>query len=326
MVIAHNLGFPRIGANRELKWALERYWKGEINQNDLKVEGQRIRTDNWMRQINAGQDFISVGDFSWYDHVLDMSALLGVIPNRFASEIDEVDLDTYFRMARGRAPKGHDSHACEMTKWFDTNYHYIVPEFGAQQTFKISCNKLFSETAEAQRLGRHVKPILLGPLSYLWLGKSKQPEFDKLTLLDQLKHTYIQVLTKLRDQGIEWVQIDEPILTLDLPLAWQKAFQHTYQQLCIDKLKLLLTTYFGNLANNTELACQLPTAGLHIDLVRAPEQLQPVLKYLPSNKILSTGMVDGRNIWRTNLRQALQILKPLHEKLEQRLWIAEVSS
>lgn len=326
MATTHNLGFPRIGANRELKRALEAYWKGEISQNDLAAEGQRIRAKNWAQQINANHDYLTVGDFSWYDHVLDTSALVGVIPNRFAAQINEVDIDTYFRMARGRAPSGVDTHACEMTKWFDTNYHYIVPEFNVDQQFKISSTKLFAEINEARQLGKPIKPVLLGPLSYLWLGKAKQANFDKLCLLEKIKKTYIEILTKLRDLGVEWVQIDEPILVLDLPETWQKAFQQTYQQLQINDLKLLIATYFGGLGSNTELACKLPTQGLHIDIVRAPGQLEYVLKELPADKVLSIGIVDGRNIWRTDLRKALAILKPLHEQLGDRLWISSSCS
>lgn len=326
MTIAHNLGFPRIGAQREIKRAVESYWKKTIDQKTLAAEGQRIRLENWMRQKNAGHDFITAGDFSWYDHVLDLSALLGVVPPRFGTDFTEVDLDTYFRMARGRAPTGEDTHACEMTKWFDTNYHYIVPEFSSTQEFKISSQKLFAEVAEAQKLGVKVKPVLLGPLSYLWLGKSKETDFDKLTLLPKLQQTYKEILSQLRTQGIEWVQMDEPILVLDLPRQWQDAFGQTYQYLQIDNLKLLLATYFGALEKNTTLACQLPIAGLHIDVVRAPEQLTTVVNQLSANKVLSVGIVNGRNIWRTDLRAALKTLSPLKEKLDENLWIGSSCS
>jgi len=326
MTKAHNLGFPRIGLNRDLKWALERYWKGEIDQRTLEDEGQRIRAANWALQIEAGHDFLSVGDFSWYDQVLDLSTLLGVIPARFKNVTDEYDLDTYFRMARGRAPRGTDTYACEMTKWFDTNYHYIVPELAANQNFKITSEKLFFETAEAQRLGKNVKPILLGPISYLWLAKTKEYHFDKLLLLKKLQAVYLDILTRLRDQGIEWVQIDEPILVMDLPSDWQAAFKETYANLKLPKLNLLLTTYFGDLEDNAELACQLPTAGLHIDVVRGPLQLDYIAAYLPNDKVLSVGIVDGRNIWRTDLRRALSTLKPLHAKLGERLWVASSCS
>ncbi len=326
MAIAHQLGFPRIGLNRELKWAVEKYWKGDISREALEKEGQQIRAANWARQIAAGHDFLSAGDFSWYDHVLDLSALLGVVPERFAKNIDEVDIDTYFRMARGRAPTGTDTTACEMTKWFDTNYHYIVPEFNTDQTFKISSQKLFNEVTEAQQFGKPVKPILLGPLSYLWLGKAKNAQFNKLSLLPNLQKVYRDILIKLQKQGVEWVQIDEPILVLDLPRDWQEAFQQTYQDLQIDQLKLMLTTYFGPLGNNLELACHLPTAGLHIDLVRGLNQLCAVQKQLPANKILSVGVVDGRNIWRNNLRNTLALLTPLQQTLKQRLWVGSSCS
>jgi len=322
MVIAHHLGFPRIGIKRDLKWELERYWKGEITQEALLSEGKRIRALNWDYQIEAGHDFLSTGDFAWYDQVLNMSTLLGVIPERFMD--GPYNLDTYFRMARGRAPSGKDTYACEMTKWFDTNYHYIVPEFHIDQHFPITDQSLFSEIAEAQKLGKKVKPVLLGPLSYLWLGKTKEKSFDKLSLLQKIKNAYVDILTRIRDLGIEWVQIDEPILVLDLPDEWKKAFKETYTTLQISDLKLLLTTYFGSLEENAEWVSALPTAGLHIDLVRG--EVISVLPHLPEEKILSIGIVDGRNIWRTDLRKAFNTLKPLHEKLQNRLWIGSACS
>lgn len=326
MVVAHNLGFPRIGLNRDLKWALERYWKSEIDQKNLENEGRQIRLKNWALQTQAGHDFLSVGDFSWYDHVLDLSTLLGVIPSRFLAKNTEYDLNMYFRMARGRAPKGMDAPACEMTKWFDTNYHYIVPEFHAEQEFKITNNKLFLEIAEAQALNKKVKPILLGPLSYLWLGKVKDHNFDKLNLIKKLQKVYVEILIKFRELGVEWVQIDEPILVLDLPKSWQLVFQETYENLKVDKLNLLLTTYFGNLDDNAELACSLPTAGLHIDVVRGAKQLEYICDIFPNNKVLSVGIVDGRNIWRTDLRKALNTLKPLRNKFSDRLWMGSSCS
>lgn len=320
----HHLGFPRIGAKRKLKFAVEDFWNGKINQDALELQGKQIRAENWQYQIDAQHDFLSVGDFSWYDHVLDTSILLGVIPERFDAKAS--DLDIYFHMARGRGSSGKDIRACEMTKWFDTNYHYIVPELNSQQTFKINTHKLLSEIAEAKSFGKKIKPILLGPLSYLWLGKSKQTHFDKLDLLPALQNAYLDILKQLADQGIEWVQIDEPILVLDLPKAWQQAFQETYQKLQLNNLKILLTTYFGHLSDNIALACQLPTAGLHIDLVRAPEQIQPILQALPKNKILSAGIVDGRNIWRCDLKKIIQFLKPIHQTLADRLWIGSSCS
>lgn len=327
MAITHSLGFPRIGVKRELKWILEKYWKSEISQNELEKEGQILRSNHWAQQIETGLDFISVGDFSWYDHVLDTSVMLGVVPNRFEHTIGtKVSLDTYFRMARGRAPVGKDVHACEMTKWFDTNYHYIVPEFEENQSFQINSDKLFNEIIEAKKLNFPIKVILLGPLSFLWLGKTKSNDFNKLDLLPALLNTYQEIIKKLADLNIEFVQMDEPILTLDLSSAWQNAFIHTYQKFASCSIKLILTTYFGSLGNNTELACRLPTAGLHIDAVRAPEQLENILKYFPENKILSVGMVDGRNVWRTNLRKAITNLKPLFSQLKSFLWISSSCS
>lgn len=326
MTIAHNLGFPRIGAHRETKQAVEAYWKGDLNQQALKTRGEQLRAATWNLQAKAGLNLLPVGDFSWYDHMLDMSVLLGVVPPRFGAIKGNVDLDTYFRMARGRAPTGADIHACEMTKWFDTNYHYIVPEFQPNQNFAISCDKLFTEIAEAQKLGFNAKPVIVGPLTYLMLGKTKQNDFDKLALLPKLIPVYQEILARLHAQGVIWVQIDEPILVMDLPAVWQQAFRTTYQQLQASPLKILLATYFGELEDNLALACELPTAGLHIDAVRGVKQIEQVVAKLPHDKILSVGIVDGRNIWRTDLRKALTLLKPLQEKLGERLWVAGASS
>ena len=321
MTISHNLGFPRIGAHRELKRAVEAYWKGDIDRAALEQTGRELRKRHWQLQAKAGIDLIPVNDFSWYDHMLDMSALLGVVPERFGHSDDKVDLDTYFRMARGRAPTGKDAPACEMTKWFDTNYHYIVPEFNAHQAFKLSSTKLFDELTEARTQGYNVKPVLVGPLTYLWLGKAKGKHFDKLGLLDKLLPAYVDILEKLAQQQVEWVQIDEPALVLDLPQDWRDAFKQVYEKLSQTKVKILLATYFGALGENTALACDLPVAGLHVDLVRAPDQLKAILNALPKEKILSAGVVDGRNIWRTDVEAALHKLAPA-EELKERLWVA----
>ncbi len=326
MSIAHNLGFPRIGAKRELKRALEAYWKGEQTQAALETVGRELRARHWKLQQDAGLDLIPVGDFSWYDHVLDMSALLGVVPQRFGAVTGNVDFTTYFRMARGRAPGDKagsaDTYACEMTKWFDTNYHYIVPEFEARQTFRIASDKLFNELAEAKALGLRAKPVLVGPLTYLWLGKTKGAAFDRLTLLERLLPVYAEILARLKAEGVEWVQIDEPILALDLPQAWKSAFELAYNRLQSSGLKLMLATYFGALGDNTGIACRLPAEGLHIDLVRAPDQLSAVLDQLPAYKILSLGVVDGRNIWRADLERALDTLESAKARLGARLWVA----
>lgn len=324
MNLAHNLGFPRIGARRELKQALESYWRGESDALALFECGRTLRARHWQLQAQAGLDLIPVGDFAWYDHVLETSALLGVVPARFGDAGERVDLDTYFRMARGRARQddAFATHACEMTKWFDTNYHYIVPELVAGQTFRIASEQLFEQVAEAQLAGHRVKPVLLGPLSYLWLAKTKGADFDKLDLLERLLPVYGAILARLQAQGIEWVQIDEPILVLDLPLAWQAAFESAYHHLQLRGLKRLLTTYFGSLGDTLALACRLPVDGLHIDLLRAPAQLDRILDLLPPYKVLSLGVIDGRNIWRADLDAVLDRLKPAQARLGERLWIA----
>jgi 5-methyltetrahydropteroyltriglutamate--homocysteine methyltransferase len=322
VILAHNLGFPRIGSKRELKWALEFYWKGQLEQAKLAQIAKELGAHRWKQQQEMGLDLVPVGDFSWYDHVLDMSVLLGVVPPRFGEIQDEVDLDTYFCMARGRGAGGKEVAACEMTKWFNTNYHYIVPEFQRQQAFRLTSNILFNQVAEAQALGVSVKPVLLGPLSFLWLGKTKGNEFDKLSLLERLLPVYSQVLQRLKAQGVEWVQLDEPILVLDLPPDWKAAFEKAYSYLANTGLKRFLTTYFGTLGDNTQLACRLPTEGLHIDLASAPGQLAKVLDELPPYKVLSAGVVDGRNIWRNDLEGSLGQLEFLHERLGDRLWVA----
>lgn len=316
----HNLGFPRIGPFRELKTAVEAYWKEEINQAQLKDKALEIKKKNW--QMQKGLDLIPVGDFSFYDHVLDMSALLGVVPERFGRFDGLIDIDTYFHMARGRTKDKADVPAHEMTKWFDTNYHYMVPELHQGLQFKISDHRLFNEIAEALALNLQVKPVLLGPLSYLWLGKIKGKEFNKLDLLKNLIPTYNAILKKISEMGITWVQIDEPILVLDLPPEWQKAFSNAYGQLNPQKLSLLLTTYFGGLEDNMVLAANLPVAGIHIDAVRNPEQIPQLIKLLKNQKVLSLGIIDGRNIWRSYLKKILPILHDVHKQIGERLWIA----
>lgn len=322
MALAHNLGFPRIGAKRELKRALESYWQGAIPRAELEDTGRRLRAKHWEQQATAGLDLIPVGEFSWYDQVLDMSVLLGVVPPRFGNIEDDVPLDTYFRMARGCAPTGEDVPACEMTKWFDTNYHYIVPEFGAEQAFRIASHSLFEEIKTAQAAGYALKPVLIGPLTYLWLGKIKTGAFDKLGLLDGLLPVYREILEKLASQGIQWVQMDEPILVLDLPSEWQAAFEKCYNVLQGTTSKILLSTYFGDLSDNAVTATRLPVDGLHIDLVRAPNQLENVIELMPSDMVLSLGAVDGRNVWRTDLNNALSKLKRAAERLGDRVWVA----
>ena len=324
MALSHSLGFPRIGRDRELKKALEAHWKGELDEAGLQAVGRQLRASHWQSQKEAGIDLLPVGDFAWYDQVLTHSLTFGVIPERFRPHSGKPTLDTLFGMARGVSHNTccSGAHAQEMTKWFDTNYHYLVPEFSADQQFQLSWEQLFDEVAEARSLGHNVKPVIIGPLTYLWLGKAKDSEFDRLDLLERLLPVYGEILQRLATQGVEWVQIDEPILALDLPLAWKGAFERAYNLLQREPGKKLIATYFGGLEDNLGLAASLPVDGLHIDLVRAPEQFPSILDRLPAYKVLSLGVVDGRNIWRNDLDSTLAILQQAHERLGERLWVA----
>ncbi|WP_277372309.1 5-methyltetrahydropteroyltriglutamate--homocysteine S-methyltransferase [Pseudomonas sp. AA-38] len=323
MALTHSLGFPRIGRDRELKKALEAHWKGELDEAGLRAVGQRLRAEHWQVQKNAGIDLLPVGDFAWYDQVLGHSLAFGVIPERFRSAAGKPTLDTLFAMARGVSNDCcGGAHAQEMTKWFDTNYHYLVPEFSADQHFALSWEQLFEEVAEAYALGHSVKPVLIGPLTYLWLGKEKGSDFDRLDLLERLLPVYGEIFQRLAAQGVEWVQIDEPILVLDLPQDWKNAFERAYNLIQREPCKKLIATYFGGLEDNLGLAANLPVDGLHIDLVRAPEQYPTILDRLPAYKVLSLGLVNGRNVWRCDLEKALDLLRHAHERLGERLWVA----
>lgn len=321
----HILGFPRIGQKRELKFALERYWRGEIDAQALEEVGRTLRQRHWAIQREAGLDFVTVGDFAYYDHVANHIQLLGCEPSRFGFTGEEPELERYFILARGVAHEGGEQSqgklALEMTKWFDTNYHYLVPEFRPETTFRLGSERLFAEVEEAQALGHQVKAVLLGPLSFLWLGKEKA-DFERLSLLDRLLPVYAQILARLKAQGVSWVQIDEPILGLDLPCAWRDAFAPTYSQLAHAGPALLLATYFSPLKENLSLACELPVAGLHIDAVRAPEELTAAAEWLPNQRVLSVGIIDGRNVWRTDLDIALAKLRPIKDKRGEKLWLA----
>jgi len=324
MALAHNLGFPRIGRDRELKKALEAYWKGELDEAGLRKVGSELRAAHWKLQKDAGIELLPVGDFAWYDQVLTHSLMFGAIPERFAPKEGKPTLDTLFGMARGVRESAccGGAHAQEMTKWFDTNYHYLVPEVQKNQQFKLSWEQLFDEVEEARAQGHNVKPVVIGPLTWLWLAKTKGADFNRLDLLDRLLPLYGEIFQRLAQQGVEWVQIDEPILVLDLPQEWKNAFERAYNLLQREPLKKLVATYFGSLEDNTGLAANLPVDGLHIDLVRAPEQYPSILDRLPAYKVLSLGVVNGRNIWRCDLEKVLQTLRHAHERLGDRLWIA----
>ncbi|MDI5984798.1 5-methyltetrahydropteroyltriglutamate--homocysteine S-methyltransferase [Halomonas sp. M4R5S39] len=326
MTLAHIAGYPRIGANRELKAATEAYWRGETDLEALEASGRALRERHWAAQREAGLDLVTVGDFAFYDQVLDVSVLLGAVPGRFAADDEvargEVSLDTAFRMARGRAPTGTPAAACEMTKYFDTNYHYLVPELHAGQTFRLASSRLFDQVAEARAAGHPVKVTLLGPLTWLWLAKARDEGLDRLSLLEAVVAVYGEVLARLAEQGVEWVQLDEPALVQDLPREWQQAYEAAYSVLGRVPVKLLLATCFGGLGENLNLAVNLPVEGLHIDAVRAPEQLEAVLDRLPGYKVLSVGAIDGRNIWRADLALLRERLASARMRLGKRLWLA----
>ncbi|HET20125.1 MAG TPA: 5-methyltetrahydropteroyltriglutamate--homocysteine S-methyltransferase, partial [Chromatiales bacterium] len=327
----HTLGFPRIGAQRELKFALETFWRGETGSDKLQDTARDLRARHWAMQREAGIGQVTVGDFALYDHVLDHVQLLGCEPARFGFT-DEDEITRQFALARGEDKQAHaccgatgtggERRPLEMTKWFDTNYHYLVPEFTPSTSFRIGSERLFAQVDEARALGHAVKAVLIGPLTFLWLGKEKAQAFERLELLDRLLPVYGEILARLKRQGVEWVQLDEPILGLDLPAAWRGAFESAYARLGGARPRLLLATYFSPLADNLRLACQLPVDGLHVDAVRAPEELARVADWLPAHKVLSAGIVDGRNVWRTDLDAALEHLQPLADRLGERLWLA----
>lgn len=322
-VINHTLGFPRVGLKRELKRAQEDYWAGKIDQSALLETGYQLRVRHWEQQKNAGVDLLPVGDFAWYDQVLTTSLLLGNVPPRHQNEDGTVDLDTLFRVARGRAPTGKPAAAGEMTKWFNTNYHYIVPEFQQGQQFKLSWNQLFDEVDEALKLGHNVKPVVIGPITYLWLGKVKGPAFDRLSLLKDLLPVYQEILTRLAEKGVEWVQIDEPALVLDLPLEWQDAYQQAYQSLA-GKTNLLLTTYFDGISHHLDVIKQLPVQGLHVDVVAGKDDIAALHQALPKDWVLSLGLINGRNVWKGDLGEKFQRVKPLLG--ERTLWVGSSCS
>jgi len=337
MVTTHNLGFPRIGAERELKFGLEAYWKGQSSLGELKALGAELRRRHW--ECQAELDLAPVGDFSFYDQVLDLSFLLGNLPARVRGFHGD-PLDNYFRVARGRsAPSRSESAlaesalaeehgACcggiaagEMTKWFDTNYHYIVPEFSAETRFELDSQHLLQQLAQARAEGVRSKPVLIGPVTYLWLGKAKD-DSDRLALLPRLLPAYLELLAQLPAQGVEWVQLDEPALVTELPAAWQDAFRSAYAALAQSPVKILLATYFGRLEQNLGLALELPVQGLHLDAVSARGEVDALVERLPQGRVLSLGVINGRNVWKTDLAQTLSWLEPIAERLGKRLWLA----
>lgn len=321
-MLTQNLGYPRIGGQRQLKKACEQYWSGKIDLNELTRVANEIREENWQTQLGSGLDLIPCNDFSLYDQVLDMSLLLGVIPERYEPVLASVHgnsiTDLYFAMARGYQKDGLDITAMEMTKWLDTNYHYIVPEFTAKQTFKIFSEKVFEEFHIAkQTLGEKAKPVLLGPVSYLLVGKEKEEGFQRIDLIKQLVPVYVEIINRLKREGATWIQLDEPCLALDLSKKDKEAFDYAYRAIAnrVSDVKLMVATYFEGLIDNTSLAVNLPVTALHIDLMRSPEQLEEVLSLIPSKLQLSLGVVDGRNVWKNDYECSLNLIAKAVEKV-----------
>lgn len=309
MVLATNLGFPRIGPMRELKKAVESYWKGAITQDELLKTAAGLRAQNWILQKEAGLGHIPSNDFSFYDQILDTIALLGLVPERYKWSGGTVDLDTYFAMARGAQKGGVDVTAMEMTKWFDTNYHYIVPEFEKGMKPKLASTKVFDQYKEAKALGIETRPVLVGPVTFVSKGKPRYDGFDFAATVKSLVPVYKEILTKLAEAGAQWVQIDEPVLVLDLNDEQRAAFKTVYKELAESVgIKILLTTYFGDLRENMELAFSLPVAGVHLDLSnRAPHQYKDAVAIIPEGMMLSLGLVDGRNIWKNDIHNSLNV-------------------
>ena len=316
-------GFPRIGLKRELKRALESHWRGEITADALQDTARELRQRHWKLASDAGVDVVPCNDFSLYDHVLDTAVLFDAIPDRYRPVFASGHLDGYFAMARGHKRNGHDLHALEMTKWFDTNYHYLVPELQAGQQFQLAGDKPVAEFLEARALGYQARPVLLGPVSFLLLAKSVDGS-DRLALLDALLPAYVELLGKLAAAGATWVQLDEPCLVLDLDDEARAAYRRAYAALAAaGGPKVLLASYFGALGDNLQVAASLPVDGLHVDLVRAPGQLNAVLDALSLTQVLSAGVIDGRNIWRSRPDKVLALLRKAQSRIgDERLWLA----
>lgn len=312
-MITHNLGYPRIGAKRELKFALEDYWSGKISQDTLLLKAKELRKEHWLIQQQKGIELIPTNDFSLYDQVLDLSFILGAIPPRYKESFNLKDrnLDLYFAMARGQQREGADVIAMEMTKWFDTNYHYIVPEFYMDQEFELSPDKILNELQEAIAIGITPKPVLIGPLSYLLLGKEKEPGFNRLSLLEKLLPVYIKLLQKIKNSGASWIQIDEPFLVMDVAKDLADQYKEVFKRIAneVPGLKVILATYFGDLDQCAPWVAKLPVYALHIDLVRGKEGLDKVLESLDPNTSLSLGIVDGRNIWKNDYKNSLELIE-----------------
>lgn len=333
MLVTNNLGYPRVGAFRELKKANEAYWAKKISSEELLQAASLIRQTNWKTQQEAKINLIPSNDFSFYDQVLDFSLTVGAIPSRYESLLNKIDnnysLDLYFALARGFQEDGVDVTAMEMTKWFDTNYHYIVPEFTKNQVFKLTSEKFLNEYNEAKSLGIETKPVLLGPITYLLLGKEKETGFNRINLIDNILPVYEEILNKLANAGAQYIQIDEPYLALDIDDTTKSLYKTVFKKLAVaaKDSKLIVATYFEAIRDNEDIALNLPVSTLHIDLVRGEDQLDTILPKVPSTLTLSLGVVEGRNIWKNDYEKSLSKIQQAVEALgRDRIWIAPSSS
>ncbi|KAI9449981.1 5-methyltetrahydropteroyltriglutamate--homocyste inemethyltransferase [Russula earlei] len=326
----HNLGYPRIGNHRELKKACEQYWAGKIPAHQLEQTARSIRSFNWQLQKEAGINWIPCNDFSFYDHVLDTCLMVGAIPERYHQLVEEKKLnpiDLSFAMARGYQQDGLDVTAMEMTKWFDTNYHYIVPEFRAAQKFSFFHNKVINEFMEAKKEGIQAKPVLLGPISFLLLGKEKEEGFNRLGLINNVLPVYLEVLKQLDANGAYFIQLDEPCLALNLSGVELEVFNNVYRKIktAFPQLHIILSSYFECYGTNLPTVLSLPVHTIHLDLVRCPSQLNDILatEFVKSKTHLSLGIVDGRNIWKNDFKQSLAAIQKAIDTIgKERVWIA----
>ena len=336
MALSNVAGFPRIGPQRELKFATEGYWRGEVAEPELLETAKRIRLDNWRFMQGAGIDLIPSNDFSLYDQVLDAIAMVGAVPDRYAHGHGPVGLDAYFAMARGRQEGGVDVTAMEMTKWFDTNYHYIVPELGPDTSFSLSSTKPFDEHAEAmEELGIDTVPVIVGPVSFLLLGKSADgvsEGFDRLGLLEPLLEVYGEVIERLAGQGATWVQLDEPCFVEDRSERELDALRLAYEELgkVHERTRICVKTYFDHVGDAYGVLRDLPIEGIGLDFHRGGADLEGVMEREgPKNvelianeggleeKWLFAGIVDGRNVWINELEHSLDLLGGLRDRCGQ---------
>lgn len=322
-ITSSNLGYPRIGANREWKKALEAYWAGKLDEPTLHARLEEIRVEHWRRQLAGGIELIPVNDFTYYDHMLDTAAMLGIVPKRFAYEGGAVPLPLYYAMARG----DRGAAACEMTKWFNTNYHYIVPELHDAEP-KLVVNRPLDAYRELKaKLGVEGKPVIVGPYTFLKLSKGYAAAQIDLWI-EKLLPSYIQMLQELEAEGVPWVQLDEPILVTSLSADEMTRVEHIYRRLAeaAPGLRIMLQTYF-EAVEHYERVVALPVQGIGLDFVHGAERtLQSLSEFgFPADKVLGAGLVDGRGIWRADLRERLGLLERIVAAVPQERLIVQPS-